>query len=249
MNYQFKAFQISFLLHGAIIVLVIIGSTFMGQYKKTIVLDFDLREPAFAAKKTEDPSPPPAPVIKTKSIKPAARQSLKEKGPPLLTEESPQILPVPQTPPAMKLPETHNLESQSVELGISEKARAVKESSVEIAGAAKEGSGTNLSMANAAGWKESARAKYLNENFAYIRDKILWNVNYPDAARRMGWQGKVLLSFIITANGSVREFMIIKSSGFPMLDKNAIETVRDTAPFPKPPVEAQLVIPIIYRLE
>ena len=249
MNYQTRAFQISFLLHGVIIALVIIGSTLMGQNKKTIVLDFDLRKPAFAAKKAEDPSPPPAPVIKTKSIKPAARENLKEKEPPRMIEESPKILPVPQTPPAMKLPETRNMESQPVELGISEKARAVEESSAGIASATKEGSGTNLSIANAVSGKESARAKYLNENFAYIRDKILRNVNYPDAARRMGWQGKVILSFIIMADGSVKEFKIIKSSGFPMLDKSAIETVKDTAPFPKPPVEAQLVIPIVYRLE
>jgi protein TonB len=65
----------------------------------------------------------------------------------------------------------------------------------------------------------------------------------------MGWQGKVLLSFIITADGLVREFKIIKSSGFAMLDKSAVESVKDTAPFPKPPVEAQVVIPIVYRLE
>jgi protein TonB len=65
----------------------------------------------------------------------------------------------------------------------------------------------------------------------------------------MGWQGKVLLSFIITANGSVKDFKIIQGSGFPILDNSAIETVKDTAPFPKPPVEAQLVIPIVFRLQ
>ena len=65
----------------------------------------------------------------------------------------------------------------------------------------------------------------------------------------MGWQGKVLLSFIISADGSVREVKIIQGSGFPILDKSAIETVKDTAPFPKPPIEAQLVIPIIFRLD
>jgi hypothetical protein len=43
MNYQFKAFQISFLLHGVVIALVIICGTFMGPYKKTTVLNFDLR--------------------------------------------------------------------------------------------------------------------------------------------------------------------------------------------------------------
>lgn len=91
--------------------------------------------------------------------------------------------------------------------------------------------------------------KYLNENFAYIRDRILKNVSYPDTARRKGWEGKVVLSFVIMANGSVKAFKIIQSSGFTVLDKSAIETVRDTAPFPRPPGEAQLVIPITYQLE
>jgi len=42
MNYQFKAFQLSFLLHSVIIASVIISGTFFAQYKKPIVLDFDV---------------------------------------------------------------------------------------------------------------------------------------------------------------------------------------------------------------
>jgi biopolymer transport protein ExbB len=86
-------------------------------------------------------------------------------------------------------------------------------------------------------------------NFLIGKVKVLRNISYPDSARRMGWQGKILLSFIISADGSVREIKIIQGSGFPILDKSAVETVKDTAPFPKPPVEAQLVIPIIFRLK
>jgi protein TonB len=132
---------------------------------------------------------------------------------------------------------------------ISDQGKAVEEGSPGIAGGTKEGSGTNSGMGNGDGGQESARTKYLSEHFAYIRNKILRNVSYPDPARRMGWQGKVLLSFIITADGSVRALKVIKSSGFIVLDKSAIETVRDTAPFPRPPGEAQLVIPITYNLE
>jgi protein TonB len=221
------------------------GGTLMGQNKKAMVLNFDLQKTAPGARKVESP----APSIKTKSINSPARQVLKQKEFPRLAEEVPKISPVPETPPTVKLPETSNLESQPVELGVPGKIVAVKEVSSGIAGTVKEESSTSLSMGNASGGKESARAKYLNDNFAYIRNKILRNVSYPDVARRMGWQGKVLLSFIITANGSVREFKVIKSSGFPMLDRSAVETVKETAPFPRPPVEAQLIIPIVYRLE
>lgn len=245
MNHQTRAFQISFLLHGVIIALVIIGNTYVGQYRKVMVLDFDLQKPASRVQKGV---PPSTQFVKTNSLNSAAHERLKEKEPPLLTEEGSKILATPETPLAVKRPETHNLESRSMEIGIKTSAGTVKEVSSGIALSTKEESEANSGNSKVGG-KESTRAKYLNDNFAYIRDKILRNVSYPDAARRMGCQGKVLLSFIITAKGSVREFKIIKSSGFPVLDRCAIDTVKNTAPFPKPPVEAQLVIPIVYRLE
>ncbi len=246
MNYQTRAIQISLLLHGVIIALAVMSSTFMGQYKKVMVLNFDLQKTAPAVKKIEDL---PAPVMKTKTIKPVARQSIKEKEPSRMTEDVSPIAHLPETPPVVKLPEAHNLESHSMGPGLPDSGTAVKEGSPGIAGTTGGPSNASSSRGNADGCKEAAGAKYLNENFAYIRDKILGNVSYPHAAKKMSWQGKVVLSFIITAKGTVGELKVIKSSGFPILDKNAMETVRNTAPFPKPPVEAQLVIPIVYRLE
>ena len=64
----------------------------------------------------------------------------------------------------------------------------------------------------------------------------------------MGWQGKVLVSFLILTDGSVREVAVTKSSGVPVLDRDAAETVENSAPFPRPPVAAQITIPITYRI-
>jgi len=239
MNYQARAFLTSFLLHGVVIILVVIGSTFAGQYKKTMILDFDLHEPPSAGKKVETPAP-----VKTMPVNSAVRPVPKEKEPPRLQQEVTKRSPSPEITPAVKLPETTVVAEQPMGQG-----KAAKESSFGIPSAAKEKSGTISGMGNADHTKEAAKVKYLSEHFAYIRDKILRNVSYPDAARRMGWQGNVVLSFIIAANGSVRAFKIIKSSGFTILDNNAVETVKDTAPFPKPLGEAQLVIPITYHLE
>jgi periplasmic protein TonB len=247
MNYQTRAFQISFLLHTAIIVLVIFGSLFMGQYKKAMVMDFDLLKPASEVKKVEELAP--IPLINTKLINPEARQIIKKEEPPPQPEEAPRKSSVLETPPVVKLPEANNLESRPMGAEISDQAKEIKEGSPGIEGGTKEGSGTNSGMDNGDGSIESVRTKYLSEHFAYIRDKILRNVSYPVMARRMGWQGKVLLSFVITDDGSVRAFKIIQSSGYIVLDKSAIKTVRDTAPFPRPPGEAQLVIPITYHLE
>ena len=150
--------------------------------------------------------------------------------------------------PQATLPETRGLENISMGMGIRDEGNTVTEASREIDGGKQDGSGAKANIGGD-GVKRAAKAGYLSAHFAYIRDKILRNVTYPDAAKRMGWQGKVVLSFIIAADGSVRAFRIIQGSGFKMLDRSAIETVQETAPFPKPPVEAELVIPIVYRLE
>lgn len=233
MNYQVRAFQISFLLHILIVACVVICSTFMGQHKKTMVIDFDLREAASASagKKTEAA----APLIKPQSIHPEDHKNLKTQESLRLPQDVSPVSPVTEIARAEKIPERNDAKNLTAESGI---AAGVNENSI-----------ANSGTGNSESAKETARIKYLNHHFAYIRDRILGNVAYPDKARRMGWQGKVVLSFIITADGSVRAFKIIQSSGFNMLDKSAVASVREAAPFPKPPVEAELVIPIAYRLE
>ncbi|HNZ64615.1 MAG TPA: energy transducer TonB [Smithella sp.] len=249
MNYQTRAFQISFLLHSLIIVLVVIGSTYIGQHKKEIILDFDLQKPVPDIKRIETPAP--APSVEEKFASPAVRQNVKEKelSPSRPPEETPRLSSIPEIPPVVKLPETRNLETSPIGQRTTDTGKAVKEGTSGTVGTAGEGTGTNPGIGSANGGKEAVVTKYLNENFAYIRDRILKNVSYPDAARRKGWEGKVVLSFVIMANGSVKTFKIIQSSGYSLLDRNAVETVRDTAPFPRPPGEAQLVIPITYHLE
>jgi len=41
----------------------------------------------------------------------------------------------------------------------------------------------------------------------------------------------------------------VESSGFEVLDSNVIATIKAVSPFPRPPVKAELHVPIIYRLE
>ena len=96
---------------------------------------------------------------------------------------------------------------------------------------------------------ESLRARYLKEHFAYIRDLIAGNLRYPGMARRMGWSGKLAVEFVVRKSGAVDSIRVVKSSGIPLLDSDAEETVRRSAPFPKPPVSARLVIPVEYVLE
>ena len=95
----------------------------------------------------------------------------------------------------------------------------------------------------------SMKKRYLKEHFAYIRDLILKNLVYPQAARNMGWSGKVVVTFVVSINGGVDKIKVLAGSGYEVLDRNAVETVRKAAPFPRPPISVELVLPIGYNLE
>jgi periplasmic protein TonB len=96
--------------------------------------------------------------------------------------------------------------------------------------------------------KTSNVVLYLNEHFSYIRDLIQRNAGYPVAAKKMGWQGKTTLSFIVMRNGNVKDLRIVESSGRTLLDNSAMKAVMEASPFPQPPIEARVVIPVSYRL-
>lgn len=96
---------------------------------------------------------------------------------------------------------------------------------------------------------DSGQKQYLKEHFAAIRDLIARNLRYPGKARRMGWCGKLMVEFVVRESGEVDGIRVVRSSGIALLDCNAVETVRRSAPFPRPPASARLVVPVEYRLE
>jgi len=95
---------------------------------------------------------------------------------------------------------------------------------------------------------EQMTNRYLKQNFEYIKVLIQKSIVYPAMARRMGLSGKVVVSFVITENGRAENEKILVSSGHNVLDNNVIETIRMVEPFPKPPVRAELRIPIVYKV-
>lgn len=91
--------------------------------------------------------------------------------------------------------------------------------------------------------------EYRRANFAPIRDAILGHLRYPILARRRGWSGQMEVAFTITPSGSVSELRVLTSSGFPVLDDQALAAVRRSSPFtPAPSIAATLIIPITFRL-
>jgi len=85
-------------------------------------------------------------------------------------------------------------------------------------------------------------------DFAWIRDAIQGAIAYPATARRMGWEGKVVVAFQLLSDGSVRDVRVVQGSGHAALDRGAIDAVRNASPFPRSPVEAEVITPVVYRL-
>ncbi len=90
--------------------------------------------------------------------------------------------------------------------------------------------------------------QYLAAHFHQIRAGIQHSLKYPRQARKMGWEGKVVVCFMIRRDGGIDNIRIVESSGFAALDKSALETIKKAAPFPLPPTQAELMVPVIYRL-
>jgi len=96
--------------------------------------------------------------------------------------------------------------------------------------------------------KDKISARYVRENFNYINQIINKNISYPLIARKMSLEGRVIVSFVINTDGSVRDIKIEKGSAVSILDRNALETIKKCIPFPSPPVETEIVIPVNYKL-
>lgn len=71
-----------------------------------------------------------------------------------------------------------------------------------------------------------------NEILAKIRNKIARAKRYPRQARSEGLEGVCGLSFAIKPDGSLDFVELSKSSGYSVLDEEALATVRRAAPFP-----------------
>jgi protein TonB len=85
-------------------------------------------------------------------------------------------------------------------------------------------------------------------DFTWIRDAIQHAIAYPATARKMGWEGKVVVAFHLLPDGSVRDVRVVQGSGYAALDRGAIDAVRNASPFPRSPIEAEVITPVVYRL-
>lgn len=247
MSREIKAFVLSTGLHAIIVIsLFAIGHTM--TYTRPILIDFSIEESIEAPKEKVKRlvSSSRSERVRKEEKRMEPQQTVKETVKREVVKES--HVTEASTEEQAPLP-TQNVASSSSEDGKEPKSSI----SEARGGTSTSSSETNRTVENATSVgtidsTERARQRYLKEHFTYIRDIITRNISYPFMARKMGWSGKVTVSFVITEDGSVRDVKIIESSGFDVLDRNAADTVRKVSPFPRPPVKAEVIVPVVYRL-
>ncbi|RJR18731.1 MAG: energy transducer TonB [Nitrospiraceae bacterium] len=249
MNTQFRASVFSVAVHALIFAAVLVLSRYMPA-NKILVLDFSLAgvQESKAGANSDTPRKASAKKQKPSADSRKAKVISRESG--IKKAEQRPVRPSSDDVPAVPVSDSHQPVLSEVSPDMNDREAVVdtlegrtNDSSEGI----KQDAGT-VSGRDVADTAEGAKAGYLREHFTYIRDRILKNLSYPQAARKMGWQGKVTISFVICENGNAEDIKIIESSGFGILDRSAVETVKKVLPFPEPPLRAEIVIPVVYRL-
>ncbi|MBW1917415.1 MAG: energy transducer TonB [Deltaproteobacteria bacterium] len=93
----------------------------------------------------------------------------------------------------------------------------------------------------------------LSNYLSGVRQLLQRHKNYPSMARRQRLEGVVVLRFTIAASGQIKSKSILRSSGHPVLDQAAQDTVRRVGRFPPLPVALQksqltIEVPLAFRL-
>ena len=73
-----------------------------------------------------------------------------------------------------------------------------------------------------------------------VKQKIESCRRYPNWAKKQGLEGTVYLAFVVLSSGVAKDIKIVQSSGFSILDKEAVSTVKRANPFPPIPEEMRV---------
>jgi len=240
-----RAYHYSIWLHVLILASVMFISKNMGIQAEIMRIDFSLLDSSSEPKTIpHNPAKPDKiqPIITRssdiKSMKAPPQKSVQPENKPISVEE---INPV--TPAYESMHEDQFAAGATDGEKLHQKALAITENTgvqeVMI------GSGSKP----AASSPESQRQVYMKEHFEYIRRKIMKQMVYPGLARKMGWSGQVTVAFTIQEDGRAVNIRVARSSGFDLLDADAADTVKRSSPFPRPPIRAEIVMPITYELK
>ena len=249
MSYQNLGFLFSLLLHLIFAPFLLYINKPISQESKTIALDFELNSILISGRQDADTKimniteevkkEVPGPADRAQEIKSVVVEELPPEKVTEIVEEEPspavevrdvkRIVEVEPNPVYAKRVTKHD---------VAEKIPAKKDELREISKSKNTSQKIIQNIAN----------QYIKKNFDYINKLIRLNISYPNRARKMFMEGNVIVTFMVRLDGSIKDVYIKKSSGYSILDNNVIRAVKKAAPFPPPPVEATIIIPITYRL-
>ena len=96
-----------------------------------------------------------------------------------------------------------------------------------------------------------------NHMIDYLSTEFKLRFKYPVLARKRGWQGEVLLWLEINSQGEISNIAVKRSSGYKVLDRNAVKTfelIAIISPELKTKLDTRLSsnhrvsIPVVYKL-
>lgn len=86
-------------------------------------------------------------------------------------------------------------------------------------------------------------------DYTYVRDAVMKNIFYPEKARRMGIEGRVIISFVINESGFIDDVKILKSSGYAVLDDAVKDAIYKVNQFRKKHERLVVQLPVEFKLK
>lgn len=255
MSYSLKAYLISFLIHATLFLLFMFSPLLsLQKVKKPVEIDLSLEEPEISEfeKRKEELERSKAEKFKIEKLhpNPQLQKPGAEKGEGRLQEIS-RTQPEEKATPEEALATAQDKRlAQEVLAHTNEGLSSVERKTAhnpQTPAFRGQGESTNIPTPKP---PETQGEQYLREKLSLISQIVQKSISYPPLARRMGWEGKVVLAIRIGEDGSLKEVKVLESSGYEILDRNAVETVKRVAGLlPKPPVEVVVKLPVRYGLE
>jgi protein TonB len=262
----FKAYSLSFLIHSLLLFgFFLLTQRLVPPEKRLIEIDLSLenvqrQSHADLSQKAQPlPARPPQTQPVPQATIPPTKEEIKSSTAKQLKQEERQNQV--QSPPKPAEAEIREVQTSQVQTapppkeetkgqtaehpGQGERLLQAKEISQKPASQEREAEGPKPAEEN-----KNAEESFLRERLSVISNIVQRHINYPPIARRMGWEGRALIGFVLEPNGDIRDLKVLKSCGYEVLDKEALDAIRRSyKDFPKPPVSVMVKLPINFRLE
>lgn len=201
----------------------------------------EMVEPAPLTEVAPVPAETNAPV-EAEAIEPAEARELEPVNEPRQEIAAVPNVPLPTPRPEMTAAEKARIAPPKREVQKRETAKAPPRQQTQKSAGNAGNQRTNASRSASAAQTASRNSRAGNAAVSNYPGKIARELRralrYPREAQREQLKGRVIVSFVVTANGSVQSIRVASSSGSAILDQAARETVSRAAPFPRIPPAA-----------